>query len=251
MMKQIHVNKSAIPGVFTFFNLLFGFLAILQSALGAFGKAAWLILAAALFDGLDGATARLLKVPSNFGKQFDSAADLVSFCTAPAVLLYFAYIEGMHPFLGAMISFIPLFTGAFRLARFTIQSEDAPKHFFTGLASTAQALTFASFVLFNQGIYGSPGDPRIALLLALVLSYLMVSHIPYAKIPYIGINWRGRIKVVALMLCVGALTFWKSLILFPLAALYVAAGIVRAFLPHDEAQIKTKVVSKRGFFKSK
>ena len=103
MMKQIHVNKSAIPGVFTFFNLLFGFLAILQSALGAFGKAAWLILAAALFDGLDGATARLLKVPSNFGKQFDSAADLVSFCTAPAVLLYFAYIEGMHPFLGAMI----------------------------------------------------------------------------------------------------------------------------------------------------
>ena len=248
-MKQIHVNKTAIPGVFTFFNLLFGFLAILQSALGSFGKAAWLILAASLFDGLDGATARLLKVPSNFGKQFDSAADLVSFCAAPAVLLYFAYTEGMHPFLGAMISFIPLFAGAFRLARFTVQSDDAPKHFFMGLSSTAHALTFASFVLFNQGIYGSPGDPRIALLLALLLSLLMVSHIPYAK--YIGVNWHGRMKVVALMLCVGALTFWKSLILFPLAVLYVTGGIVKTFLHHDEAQIEAKVVPKRRFFKRK
>lgn len=122
-MKQIHVSKTAIPGVFTFFNLLFGFLAILQSALGAFGKAAWLILAASLFDGLDGATARLFKVPSDFGKQFDSTADLVSFCAAPAVLLYFAYTEGMHPLSGALISFVLLFAGAFRLARFTVQSE--------------------------------------------------------------------------------------------------------------------------------
>ena len=95
MKPKVRVKKQAVPGVFTFFNLFFGFLAIIQASRGRIENACWLILAASLFDALDGPMARALKVTTPFGVEFDSIADVVSFCTAPAALIYFSFTQDL------------------------------------------------------------------------------------------------------------------------------------------------------------
>lgn len=241
MKRVVPIGKNTIPGVFTLFNFFFGFLAVIVAAQGHYGKAAWLILGAALFDALDGKLARLLGTPSRFGLEFDSIADLVSFCTAPAVIVYFAYLGDLHPVLAAAISFVPLFAGGFRLARFNVQSVESPLPFFVGLSSPAHALTLASFVLFNLHFYNSPGDPRIALPLVFVLSFLMVSHIRYPKIPNIGKGIRGKIRAAVLLVIVGALVWWRDLVLFPMAILYVAWGVVHSLFPPEKFEAEVRV----------
>ena len=77
------------PSLFTLGNLACGFFSILASAKGNYAQAGWLILIAAVFDMFDGRVARLLGVESEFGVEMDSLADTMSFCAAPAFLMYF------------------------------------------------------------------------------------------------------------------------------------------------------------------
>lgn len=244
MRPKVRVKKQALPGVFTFFNLFFGFLAIVQASQGRIEKACWLILAASLFDALDGPTARALKVTSRFGIEFDSISDVVSFCTAPAVLIYFAFVQDLHPLLAAGISFVPLFAGAFRLARFNQQTMNEPSPFYSGLPSPAFAVTLCSFIIFNSRLLGSPGDPRLALPLVLALSVLMVSHLTYPKLTYIGHSWHSRIRVIFFLLSLAALTLWRDLVLFPLTLLYVAGGMIRTLVHHDSVEPQARLASR-------
>jgi len=233
-MKKMRVRKQAVPGAFTFFNLFFGFLAIIQASQGRFENACWLILVASLFDALDGPTARALKVSTPFGIEFDSIADIVSFCAAPAVLIYLAFTDGLHPLVGAAISFVPLFAGAFRLARFNLGAAEGPSPIYLGLPSTAFAVTLSAFGIFSSRLMGTIGDPRIAILLVLVLSILMVSYIPYPKLTHIGNSWHSRIRVIFFLLNLAALTWWRSLVLFPLAMMYVLGNALRVFIYQDK-----------------
>lgn len=233
MTGKVRVTRSTIPGVFTILNFFFGFLAILMAAQHHFVEAAWLILGAALFDGLDGELARLLGTESRFGIEFDSMADLVSFCTAPAVLIYFAYVQDLHPILAASISLVPLIGGGFRLSRYNIQTLESPLSYFVGLSCPAQALTVASFILFNLDLYGSPGDSRVALPLVFILSFLMVSRIRYPKIPASGKERRGRAGTIALLVVLAAVVLWKNAVLFPLMVLYVSWGLVETLVHPD------------------
>ena len=227
MKAKVKVKKQAVPGTFTLLNLLFGFLAIIQASQGQVENACWLILGSSLFDSLDGPTARALKVTSPFGIEFDSIADIVSFCTAPAVITYFAFAQQLHPLLGASISFVPLFAGAFRLARFNIDASEVPSPFYSGLPTTAFAVIVSSYVIFNTRLTGNLGDPRIALSLIFLSSLLMLTSIPYLKLTYIGKNWRSRVRVIFFLFSLAALTWWRGLVLFPLTMLYVLGSLVR------------------------
>ena len=229
------VRKQAVPGALTFFNLFLGFLAIIQASQGRFENACWLILTASLFDALDGPTARALKVSTPFGIEFDSIADIVSFCTAPAVLTFFAFTDGLHPLMGAAISFVPLFAGAFRLARFNLGAAEGPSPIYSGLPSTAFAVTVSAFGIFSSRLMGTIGDPRIGILLVLTLSVLMVSHTPYPKLTYIGNSWRSRVRVIFFLLALAALTWWRGLVLFPLAMMYVFGNALRVAIHHDRS----------------
>ncbi len=215
------VRKQAVPGALTFFNLFLGFLAIIQASQGRFENACWLILTASLFDALDGPTARALKVSTPFGIEFDSIADIVSFCT--------------DPLMGATISFVPLFAGAFRLARFNLGTSEGPSPIYSGLPSTAFAVTLSAFGIFSSRLMGTIGDPKIAILLVLTLSVLMVSHIPYPKLTYIGNSWRSRVRVIFFLLALAALTWWRGLVLFPLAMMYVFGNALRVAIHHDRS----------------
>ncbi|MDP6568948.1 MAG: CDP-diacylglycerol--serine O-phosphatidyltransferase [Candidatus Marinimicrobia bacterium] len=241
MKRRIKIKKNVIPSIFTLVNLFFGFLAILTASQGEFRKAAWLIIAATLFDALDGKMARLFGVPSRFGMEFDSIADMVSFCTAPAVLVYFAYLQNLTPLLAAVISFIPLLAGGVRLARFNVSQDESPLPFFIGLPTPAAALVISSFILFSSSVRSDVGDPRIAISLMFGLALLMISHIQYGKIPEMGNGRKAVIKLIVIVLMAVATVFWREYVVFSGAVLYVLWGLVNSLTQQDEIEVQIEI----------
>ena len=117
----MRLKRAFSPSIFTIFNMFSGFLAILQILYGHIITAVVLILAAMVFDFLDGKVARWLQLQSEFGVEFDSLADIISFCLVPSLLVYTLYVSDSG-FMGAVISFFPLLFGSVRLARFNLSA---------------------------------------------------------------------------------------------------------------------------------
>lgn len=241
MKRRLKIKKNVIPSIFTLLNLFFGFMAIISAAQGEFQKAAWLIIAAALFDALDGKLARLFGVPSRFGMEFDSIADMVSFCTAPAILVYFAYLQNLMPLVAAVISFIPLLAGGVRLARFNVSQDESPLPIFIGLPTPAAALVISSFILFSFSVRNDLGDPRIAISLMFGLALLMISHIRYSKIPELGNGRKAVIKLIVIVLMAVATVFWREYVVFPGIVLYVVWGLVNSLTQRDEIEVQIEI----------
>jgi len=179
-----------LPSIFTLINLFLGFIAIINIQQGNYAISCYVILAASTFDSIDGKLARVLGIPTNFGKEIDSLADMVSFCLAPAFLVYALYTQNMPGISGEIIASAPLIMGAIRLARYNT-IEDKPTDSFIGLPTPVNALAIASLVLFMEHIkFANPEytQPRLLLPLILSLSFLMVSSVQYPKFPLLSIN---------------------------------------------------------------
>ena len=175
--------------MFTLINLFLGFLAIINIIAGQHFIACYFILAAGAFDSVDGKLARLVGIATNFGKEIDSLADMVSFCLAPSILVYSLYTQDMPGISGEIIASAPLIIGAIRLARFNTKEDDEQLADFTGLPTPMNALSISSLVLFIEHIkIDNPqySQPRLLLPLILSLSYLMVSRVRYAKFPLLN-----------------------------------------------------------------
>lgn len=135
-----------LPNLITTGNLFFGFFSIVKSLQGDFALASYAILLAAIFDVLDGRVARMTKSTSEFGVQYDSLCDLVSFGLAPALLMYRSGLQDLGR-LGWIVCFMFLACGALRLARFNVQSSiGKASGDFTGLPIPMAAGTVACFV---------------------------------------------------------------------------------------------------------
>lgn len=181
------IPRIVVPSFFTLMNLFSGFLSILMVAEGNLLLGAWLIVLAGMFDVLDGFMARLANATSEFGVELDSISDVVSFGVAPGFLLYsFAFHE--LAIAGIILSALPPLCGAIRLARYNVESKFENDLFFNGLPITAQAIMIAAFYLtfmnrmeifegLNQGIIS------VLIPIVILLSFLMVSTIPFDKIP--------------------------------------------------------------------
>ncbi len=187
-------SAAAAPSLFTLGNLACGFFSILTSSQGNFSRAGWLILIAAVFDLFDGRVARLLGTESNFGVEMDSLADAVSFCTAPAVLMYFMVLQ-QYPLWGAPIACVYTCFGVLRLAKFNAMAYagEGSKKYFSGLPVPAPASILASFAIsysimeFNMRGHNMrimevylPHLYNFVAIAMIVLALLMVSTIPYA-----------------------------------------------------------------------
>ncbi len=178
-----HKGFYILPNLLTTAALFAGFMGIIWAVEGRFEYSALAILAACVFDGLDGKIARLTKAASDFGIQFDSLSDLVSFGVCPAVLIF---LWQTHEFgqLGLAVSFLFMACGALRLARFNLQSKNLPKKFFVGLPIPAAACTLAALVLFStylpEFLFTSI-LAEVTLGLVFVLSLLMISKVKYAS----------------------------------------------------------------------
>ena len=193
--------KQHLPSIFTLTNLFLGFLAIINIMGGHYFIACYFILAAGVFDSVDGKIARLMGIPTNFGKEIDSLADMVSFCLAPSILVYSLYTQNMPGISGEVIASAPLFMGAIRLARFNTEISNGEQADFIGLPTPMNALSIASLVLFIEHFkIDNPeySQPRLLLPLILSLSYLMLSRINFAKFPFINFN-SGRQNTMRLL----------------------------------------------------
>jgi CDP-diacylglycerol---serine O-phosphatidyltransferase len=230
-----------LPSAFTVANMLCGYYAILATMEGStpdMDNAARAIGFAIVLDALDGRIARAMGTNSEFGKEFDSLADVISFGVAPAFLAYVWGIraqaaanapEALHLVqLGWLIGFFFLGCCAWRLARFNIQGM-APggNRYFVGLPTPAGAGMIAAIVHF---VGGPIADVRMSLLwLALVvgLGVLMSSTVRYFS--FKDIPWTRRypsLAVVLLVLLFGAVVRLSHITLLLIASTYVAHGAV-------------------------
>lgn len=167
-----------LPNLLTTINMFLGFFAIIYAINGKVEYAAYAIVAAALFDQLDGRVARWMKSTSHFGAEYDSLSDLVSFGVAPAVLLF---LWSLEPFgrLGWLATFFYMACGALRLARFNVQVTEGPKGFFQGLPIPMAAGIVASSVLAFVDLELDPARHWGLLTMTFLLGLVMVSNFRY------------------------------------------------------------------------
>jgi CDP-diacylglycerol---serine O-phosphatidyltransferase len=220
-MRKIYI----VPNIVTTANMFSGFYSIIASIQGDFEKASWAILAAIIFDMLDGRIARLAKATSAFGVQYDSLSDLISFGAAPAILLYqWALAPFDRP--GWLLAFFYMACGALRLARFNVMTGVVPKGYFQGLPSPAAAGTVATFIIFNKTV-GWPQDPsNLVLGLSFGIGSLMISTIRFPS--FKEINWRARASFGYLMIGVLALiliAIKPEVTLFLILVTYIFASL--------------------------
>ncbi len=147
-----HRGIYLLPNLFTTGAMFAGFYAIVASIGGRYSEAAIAVFVAAVLDGMDGRVARLTGTQSEFGVQYDSLSDLVSFGLAPALVLYTWSLSTLKDYgplwgkVGWAAAFIYAACAALRLARFNTQVKVVDKRYFQGLASPAAAAVGMSFV---------------------------------------------------------------------------------------------------------
>jgi len=192
-----------LPNLVTTAALFSGFYAILAGMNGQFEKAAVAVFVAMILDGLDGRVARWTNTQSEFGEQYDSLSDLVSFGLAPALIMYQWALVHMRDVsvawgkLGWMAAFIYVACAALRLARFNVQIEEVDKRFFVGLPSPASAGIMVGLVWVLHDLDVSGKSIQIpALLITILTGLLMVSNVKYnsfkdfdlkSKVPHLAI----------------------------------------------------------------
>ena len=219
-----------LPSLFTVGNMLCGFAAVLYAIHYQLERACWLILLAGLLDGLDGRIARLTRTTSEFGKEYDSLADVVSFGIAPAVLAYQWGLHGAGRW-GWAATFLFLVAGSVRLARFNVKAGLADRRFFVGLPIPAGAGALTLMVLVDPEPLADQPQAVAASFFVFLVSVLMVSTIQYRS--FKEWNLRRRLPataffVFALILAVFVFTPLPAMAL--LCAAYLVGGPVEMLI---------------------
>ena len=240
-----------LPSLFTAGNIGLGYYAITQSVQGSvaepafFDRAALAIGVAVLCDGVDGRIARMTNTASDFGKELDSLADVITFGVAPSLL---AYIWGfrmlpltIHPDLrenvlhaGVFVCFLFLICGASRLARFNISINPQPRNpgrpghkYFVGMPIPAGAGVLAAVVhCFDGSPIYNPWTALVWLMLILFTGFLMVSSWRFWSGKEIGLTEKKPFRLPVVVGLIGALIFWKSEYMLMVIALgYLVSGV--------------------------
>lgn len=216
-----------LPNLFTTAALFAGFYAIVQAMNGRFEHAAVAIFVAMVLDGLDGRVARLTHTQSEFGAEYDSLSDMVSFGVAPALVMYEWAFKGLGK-LGWFAAFIYCAATALRLARFNTNIAVVDKSYFQGLPSPAAAALVSGFVWVMLD-YGYSGDEMrwYAAVLTVFAGLSMVSNLPFYS--FKDFNMRKSVPFVVIFLI--ALSFilissYPPGVLFGLFMAYAASGYV-------------------------
>ena len=263
-MKKGDVQRNLRRGVFviptflTVMNLFFGFRCMVNSmramqaitdgniaqAMDYFQVACFSLFVAAIFDTFDGLIARSLHATSEFGKEYDSLADVVTFGAAPAVLVY---AWGLHTLdrLGGGIAFLFLVAVSLRLARFNVMTGKSDYRYFVGLPSPAGALTIAAIVNYAPLPIRDPAFAMVMLLTTTFVAFAMVSPIRWRSQKGLNLQKeRSLMTLLVLALMLGIFSKWPRELLFVMAIGYLASGpLMRlwsiAFPPRTMATAET------------
>jgi len=224
--KKLAIYIYVLPNLMTTGNLFFGFFAIIQALKSNFLYGAYAIVAAAVFDLLDGRLARLTRSTSKFGAEYDSLCDLVSFGVAPAIMLY---QWALMPFgrLGWIACFLFATCGALRLARFNVQAGIVEKNYFQGLPIPMAAGIVASSILAVQDLEMEASGNVGLLVMTILLALVMVSNFRYRS--FKDLDLKERLPFRYLLLGVGVITvvaLRPEVMLFVLFFGYAVLGAV-------------------------
>ncbi len=216
-----------LPNLFTTAALFAGFYAIVAGMGHRFEAAAIAIYIAMLLDGIDGRVARLTNTQTEFGAQYDSLSDMISFGMAPSLVMYQWALSGMGK-LGWLAAFIYTAGAALRLARFNTQIGIEDKRYFQGLASPSAAAIIAGLVWVGDSyLLQGPVVNKVALGLTITAGLLMVSNIRYYS--FKGIDFKGKVPFVAILIVVLVLvlvSYDPPVVLFGGFLMYALSGPV-------------------------
>ncbi len=226
-----------LPNLFTTGALFAGFYAIVQAMNGKFEHAAVAIFIAMVLDGLDGRVARMTHTQSEFGAEYDSLSDMVSFGVAPSLVVYEWALKGLGKW-GWFAAFIYCVATALRLARFNTNHEVIDKNYFQGLPSPAAAALVAGFVwvMLDSGFTGDSLRWYTAAL-TVFAGLSMVSNLPFYS--FKGINMRKSVPFLVIFLAAMFFVLISSdppIVLFGLFLTYALSGFVVWFMRRRKKQ---------------
>ncbi len=216
-----------LPNLFTTGALFSGFYAITSAMGGRYETAVVAIFVAMILDGLDGRVARLTNTQSDFGAQYDSLSDMVSFGAAPALVMYLWAFSSLGK-VGLFAAFVHTAGGALRLARFNTQLTTADKNYFQGLPSPAAAAILAGFIwICLEYDYDIEVFKYFALVLTVSTGLLMVSNFRYSS--FKKIDLKGKVPfivAIAVMVAIAFVMAQPQTMLFLLFLAYAISGPV-------------------------
>lgn len=243
-----------LPNLFTTAALFGGFYGIVAAMNDRFEQAAIAIFIAMILDGLDGRVARLTNTQTQFGAEYDSLADMISFGLAPALIMYEWALSSMADLgwqwgkLAWLVAFIYTAAAALRLARFNTQVGTADKRFFQGLPSPAAAACVVGFVWVSvdQGFNGK--DLAIpAMILTLFAGLLMVSNFLYSSFKEVDFKHKVPFAALLIMVLVFVLASIDTpKVLFGGFLLYMISGPLMAVIRRIKRPSKDKSVIKKA-----
>jgi CDP-diacylglycerol--serine O-phosphatidyltransferase len=238
MTKQPRKGVYLLPNLMTTGAVFAGFYSIIAGIGGEFISAAIAVVVAGFLDGLDGRLARLTNTQSDFGTQYDSLSDLISFGVAPALLMYNWSLSFMKEDsvalgkLGWLAAFLYVALAALRLARFNTQAGIAEKSYFQGLATPAAAGTMVSTIWFcaDQGISGE-SVRWIMWFLTVGLALLMFSQVRYfsgkagPKGDKVSLFWIFVLVLIFVLLAIDPPSVFLAI-----GVIYVSSGLILTLL---------------------
>ena len=216
-----------LPNAFTTAALFCGFYAIVMAMNQKFEHASWAIFIAMVLDGLDGRVARLTNTQSEFGAQYDSLSDMVSFGAAPALVMYEWSLRGLGK-LGWIAAFVYCAGAALRLARFNTNIEVVDKRYFQGMPSPSAAALMAGIILMMLELDISGMEmPWLYWGVSIFAGLTMVSNVPFYS--FKDVNFRKSVPFIAVFLIalgLALIAIKPAVTLFPLFAVYGLSGYV-------------------------
>jgi len=228
-----------LPNLFTASSIFVGVISIVEASKEHFILASWLILLALVFDGLDGRIARMTNTTSQFGVEFDSLADIISFGIAPAMLMYF-FIGHEFGRFGILVSALYVIFGAIRLARFNISTAKTDPNVFIGLPIPTAAIFISMWILLFHK-YSLENYSIVLLFLALGVAVLMVSNFRYPSFKKVKLDKPMVFKTMIVSVIVASLLYVFAAEGFAIIILaYVLYGPLRALRTINERNINIK-----------
>ncbi|MDB9786600.1 CDP-diacylglycerol--serine O-phosphatidyltransferase [Bacteriovoracaceae bacterium] len=215
-----------LPNIFTCLNMGCGFMCILLAHKGLYFNGSLFLVLGAIFDSVDGRVARLTGTESEFGEQFDSMSDVISFGAAPAILFYEAFLIDSGR-AGVIVAFFFLLCGALRLARFNANIGKISSSYFQGLPIPMAALSIVGFTLLSLKWSFMGESIPLAMSYIVCFSLMMVSNIPFPS--FKNANWVKEHKrsVLFVIFASGALTIvYEHFMLMILLVVYMGISSI-------------------------
>lgn len=244
--KSARLGIYLLPNLFTTASLFAAFYSLVASMKMQYETAAIAIFIGIITDGLDGRIARMTNTETNFGAEYDSLSDMVTFGIAPALLVY-GWILHQLGKVGWLIVFVYTAAVALRLARFNTQLEVADKRYFQGLSSTLAAANLTAFVwLCQQNDWNNNFVKIFSAILVLCIAILMVSNIRYYS--FKKLDFKGKVPFLYVLLTVlsfAAVAFDPSLIIWVVSVVYAASGPFQTLMTMHHVRKKRRLLKQR------